>query len=167
MSQHSIKSKEICSRTLLFIATWLVSYHLHAQDSLMKIARYIDGDTVLISNNNETFSLRIADIDAPEINQSYGKKSKRALMKICEHTQIHIQLIGHDKYHRKIGRLQCNQTQVSQFMVKNGHAWFYQHYSKDKQLMIAQQDAHKHKLGLWESSNAIPPWEWRQKHKLN
>jgi micrococcal nuclease len=165
MTYYSFKSVMPYIKILLCIPIWLFSYHLHAQDSSIKIVRYIDGDTVLIDDHNQTFSLRIADIDAPEINQAYGKKSKRALMQICEHTQIHIQLIGHDKYHRKIGRLQCNQTWISEFMVKNGHAWFYQHYSKDKQLMLAEQNAHKHKIGLWESDSAIPPWEWRQKYK--
>jgi len=43
-----------------------------------------DGDTVKIKDGKDSYKLRITHIDAPERNQHYGKKSRRALIKLCQ-----------------------------------------------------------------------------------
>jgi micrococcal nuclease len=165
MKQISFSPSTLWFKTLLLSAILLISFHLHAQNTEIKITRFIDGDTVLIDDNHHTYRLRIAEIDAPEINQAYGKKSKRALMDLCKNTPVQVQLLGQDQYHRNIGKLQCNQTWVSQYMVGNGYAWFYQQYSNSLVLSHLEQEARKKNIGLWQSNNAIPPWTWRQKYK--
>lgn len=126
------------------------------------IGYFYDGDTVKIEDNGQAFKLRISDIDAPERNQSYGLKSRRALMKLCIHAEIQYQIFGTDKYQRKLGKLKCNQKDVSLFMVQNGHAWFGDHYSSDHMLLIAQQQAQQARLGLWQAESPTPPWKWRK-----
>ena len=123
-----------------------------------------DGDTVKILDNAEEYKLRIADIDAPEKAQPYGLKSRRALMRLCLRANIHAALSGMDKYQRRLGKLTCNGQDASLFMVKNGHAWFYQHYSTDSTLLDAEQEARRNKLGLWASKQQTPPWLWRKNH---
>ncbi len=126
------------------------------------IGYFYDGDTVKIEDNGQVFKLRITDIDAPERNQSYGFKSRRALMKLCSHTDINYQITGLDKYQRKLGKLQCNQQDVSLYMLQSGHAWFGNHYSSDHTLLLAQQQAQQARLGLWHAENPTPPWKWRK-----
>lgn len=128
------------------------------------IGYFYDGDTVKIEDGGLVFKLRISDIDAPERNQRYGKKARRALMKLCKRAEIHYQITGIDKYQRRLGKLQCNQRDASLFMVQNGHAWFGDHYSSDHTLLIAQQQAQQAKLGLWQAKNPTPPWKWRKNH---
>ncbi|HQN65743.1 MAG TPA: thermonuclease family protein [Methylophilus sp.] len=125
---------------------------------------FYDGDTVKINDNGQTFKLRITDIDAPERNQTYGLKSRRALMKLCTRADIRYQISGVDKYQRKVGKLQCNQQDVSLYMVQNGHAWFADHFSSDYTLYLAQKEAQQAKLGLWQDSKPSPPWLWRKNH---
>ena len=144
----------------------LVSFGASAEQNL-KITYFYDGDTVKINDGTLEYKLRLTDIDAPERNQAYGKKSRRALMQLCKNTQVQVQLSGIDKYQRNLGKLNCNQQDVSQFMVQNGHAWFYRHYSTDGTLDNAEQTARQKQLGLWANKNPTPPWIWRKNHPHN
>jgi micrococcal nuclease len=128
------------------------------------ITYFYDGDTVKIYDNGTEFKLRITDIDAPEKNQSDGKKSRRALMQLCEHGEFQAQITGQDKYGRKLGKLVCHGEDASLYMVKNGYAWFYAHYSNDGNLAAAEQQAHNNGLGLWHAKQQTPPWVWRKNH---
>ena len=126
------------------------------------ITYFYDGDTVKILDNNEEYKLRITNIDAPERNQAYGKKSRRALMSLCEGTNINVALSGTDKYQRRLGTLICNSQNASMWMLQNGHAWFNSRYSMDGTLLFAEQEARRNKLGLWASKQQTPPWIWRR-----
>lgn len=128
------------------------------------IGYFYDGDTVKIEDNGQVFKLRITDIDAPERSQRYGLKARRALMKFCIGTNVSYQITGVDKYQRRLGKLQCNQQDVSMRMVQNGHAWFANRYSADHTLLLAQQQAQQARTGLWQAGNPTPPWKWRKNH---
>ncbi len=130
----------------------------------IEITYFYDGDTVKINDVGYEYKLRITNIDAPERNQTYGKKSRRALMDFCAEATIHVAISGYDKYGRKLGKLLCNQQDVSKHMVKYGHAWFIKRYSKDYSLAVLQDKARKNKLGLWQSQQPTPPWVWRKNH---
>lgn len=128
----------------------------------LEIIRFYDGDTVRIKDGAYEYKLRLIEIDAPERNQEYGIKSRRALMQFCENTQIQVYFYGVDKYKRKLGKLHCNSFDANHWMVENGHAWFYKRFSMNYLLDIAQQNAKQEKLGLWQSEHAQPPWQWRK-----
>ena len=129
-----------------------------------EITYFYDGDTVKINDNGQEFKLRINDIDAPEKNQSYGKKSRRALMQLCESGEFKATITGQDKYGRKLGKLVCHGEDASLYMVQNGYAWFYAHYSHDGALAFAQQQARNNGLGLWGAKQQTEPWVWRKNH---
>ena len=131
---------------------------------LPEIVTFYDGDTVKIRDTNATYKLRITDIDAPERNQQYGKTARRALIKLCKRADIQVQLTGVDRYQRKLGKLSCNQQDVSHFMVQEGHAWFNARYTNDGVLAQAQQAARTQGLGLWRNQHPTPPWQWRKNH---
>ena len=130
----------------------------------LEISYFYDGDTVKVNDNGREYKLRITDIDAPERTQTYGLKSRRALMQLCKNASVQIQLLDVDKYGRKLGKLECNNQDASFYMVKNGHAWFYQQYSSDSALELAELEARNHKRGLWQSQHPTPPWVWRKNH---
>jgi micrococcal nuclease len=131
-----------------------------------EITYFYDGDTVKIKDAGLEYKLRLTDIDAPERSQVYGLKSRRALMQFCKNTDVKVFISGKDKFHRSLGRLNCNKGDASEFMVKNGHAWFNRRYSMDYTLALLQDEARKSKLGLWNAEKPTPPWVWRkiQKH---
>lgn len=125
------------------------------------ITYYYDGDTVKIVDNLTEYKLRITDIDAPERNQTYGKKSRRALRQLCDNTNIQVIIKGVDKYQRHLGELICNQQDVSAYMLNNGHAWFNKRYSNKAELAQAEKHARIKKLGLWQDEKPMAPWVWR------
>lgn len=130
----------------------------------LEISYFYDGDTVKIKDGASEYKLRITDIDAPERTQSYGLKSRRALMQFCKNASVNIYLSGMDKYQRNLGKLHCNKLDVSVFMVKNGHAWLNRRFSMDYSLDLAEQEARNNKRGLWKSGHPSPPWVWRKNH---
>ncbi len=147
-----------------FITGLLLAFCVSAH-AAPNITFFYDGDTVKVKEGLKKYKLRIGGIDAPERNQIYGKKSRRALMNLCKNTDILIIITGKDKYRRKIGNIYCNQQDAAKFMVKNGHAWFYSHFSSDMFLALNEKSAQKNNLGLWQNEKAIAPWAWRKLHK--
>jgi micrococcal nuclease len=147
---------------LAFLLVLIVfSYKAHAKP---EIAYYYDGDTVKILDQNMSYKLRINHIDAPERNQSYGKKSRRALMQLCQNKSVKVIITGVDHYQRQLGELYCDQENASVYMLKNGYAWFYTRYSNMRDFAAIEQTARENKLGLWQAKKPLAPWIWR---KLN
>ena len=130
----------------------------------VQITYFYDGDTVKIKDGSGEYKLRLTDIDAPERNQTYGQKSRRALMRLCKNADVKVQLISMDKYFRYLGKIQCNGTDVSGFMVQNGHAWVNTYYQHDADLIADFQAAQQQKRGLWQMQNPTAPWVWRKQH---
>jgi micrococcal nuclease len=130
----------------------------------LEITYFYDGDTVKINDAGREYKLRITDIDAPERNQTYGLKSRRALMQFCKKASVQVHFLSTDKYQRKLGKLECNNQDASFYMLKNGHAWFYHQYSSDSALELAALEARNHKRGLWKNQHPTPPWVWRKNH---
>lgn len=149
----------------LFISLLLVTASSLAAESYV-VSYVYDGDTVKLSNHSGNLKLRLTDIDAPERNQAYGKKSRRALTKLCKGKSIFVsaQILGTDKYNRYLGKLQCNNVDASIYLVEHGLAWHNAKYSNDTRIANAASKARQQRLGLWKSKNPMPPWVWRQKY---
>ena len=146
----------------------------HAEEGVYIVTYVYDGDTIKlhpIDSNNpyDELKFRLADIDAPERNQAYGLKSRRVLMNLCQGKSIiaTAQISGTDQYHRSLGKLQCNGTDASMYLVENGWAWHYVPYSNNTLLHNAELNAHQQNQGLWEDNNPTPPWIWRKTHQQN
>lgn len=148
--------------TAWLLVLFMMAYSQPASSA--EITYFYDGDTVKIIDAGFEYKLRITDIDAPERNQTYGKKSRRALMDFCAEANIYVAISGTDKYGRKLGKLRCNNQDVSTYMIQNGHAWFNERYSMDDSLLYQQQQARTNKLGLWKSKKPMQPWVWRKNH---
>ena len=124
-----------------------------------------DGDTVKIRQNGHLYKLRLNEIDAPELSQPSGKLARRAVIQLCINQAITFEIVGTDRYQRQLGYLQCNQTNINQYLVENGLAWHYKQYSHNQYLAQAELNAQQNRLGLWQESDPIPPWIWRRNHK--
>ncbi len=130
------------------------------------VTNLYDGDTVELSHFSGRLKLRLTDIDAPERNQTYGKKSRRALTKLCKGNKINVtaRIIGTDKYNRYLGHLECNHVDAGLYLVEHGLAWHNAKYSNNPVTQNAEHIARQNRLGLWKSKRPTPPWVWRQKH---
>lgn len=146
----------------------LLGLSSQAQDTYT-LSKVFDGDTVELQSATGRLKLRLTDIDAPERNQEYGQKSRRALIKLCKGDNIKISVAfnGKDKYDRNLGRLQCNQTDASLYLAQHGYAWHNEKYSNDAAIKAAVAKAREKRIGLWSSEDPLAPWVWRHLNMPN
>ncbi len=147
-------------------------------EEISGIPKIIDGDTVHINN----YKFRLEGIDAPEMKQlckkeslkisstidfsiykdySCGQVSKAKLKAKINGSKIKCIFTSKDRYKRYIATCFKGETNLNQWMVRNGYAIAYRRYSKK---YVPDEDfAKEKKLGLWQGK-FINPEKWR---KLN
>ena len=136
------------------------------------ISRVIDADTVVLkSDQGINYKIRLLGIDAPEINQVYGKEATIYLSNKVLGKNLRVLGENKDRYHRLLGKLILNDNDINLDLVKNGMAWHYKFYKKSQekkdQLLYSNAEiyAKVNKLGLWAEKLPVPPWQWRKKNK--
>lgn len=151
-----------------------LSLPLWADTLLGKVVAVADGDTItVVDENGITQSVRLAGIDAPEKDQSFGLESRQSLMAICLGRQVAVQLHKRDRYGRLVGKVMLDGMDVNLEQIRVGLAWHYSAYQAEQMPTDRTQYAAVEVLaraagrGLWASSPAIPPWEWRMRHRLS
>lgn len=143
---------------------------------LAKVIAVLDGDTVLLMNTDDSsaphlfYKLRLADIDAPEIDQAYGERAKQVLAEWVLHQKVHVTTVATDSYGREIGWIMLKRDTgiakaINTELVRRGWAWALSR-SRSPQLHDAQQEAQREGRGLWATADAIPPWIWRKQKLL-
>ncbi|EDD4392940.1 TPA: thermonuclease family protein [Salmonella enterica subsp. enterica serovar Oranienburg] len=127
-----------------------------------KVIRVLDGDTIEVLQENKPVRVRLANIDAPEKKQAYGRWSTNQLKSLIAAQSVTVTYTQSDRYGRIIGRVfTTNGIEANRFMVKSGAAWVYERYNTDDELPALQLEAQKMKRGLWADCQPLPPWEWR------
>ena len=136
------------------------------------IVNVVDGDTVhLLKDNEEKLKVRLQHIDAPELDQTYGKESKFLLEQLILNKKVTVIGDKKDKYKRLLGVISLDEMDINLEMIKAGAAWHFKKYAKLDQTKYQYQiyDENEHqaklkKIGLWKE-NAISPWLWRKNKK--
>jgi endonuclease YncB( thermonuclease family) len=127
-----------------------------------KIISVPDGDTIWLQTQNRKYKVRLLGIDAPEINQNFGKNSKEFLKQSVINNKGIVNLYGQDQYRRSIGVLCAKNENWNLKMIASGNAWHYSKYTKAFELENLQTKARNKKLGLWSQRQSIPPWKFRK-----
>ena len=122
-----------------------------------------DGDTLTLLVDREQIRIRLAQIDAPEIGQPYGKKAKAALSALAFRKQARVEVVDIDRYGRTVGEVFADGIDVNREMVREGHAWAYTKYSHTTEIIELEGGARAANKGLWAlpESQREPPWLWR------
>ena len=156
------KSQILTITLFLFLAPILTFAQIK-----VKVVKVKDGDTVVILDKDlKEHTIRVADIDCPEYAQPYSRVAKEFTSDEIYFREVEIISKGQDRYGRTIGFIHYgNGLDLSKELLKNGYAWHYKRYSKDKDLAALEAIAREHKLGLWKDKSPVPPWEWRRKKK--
>ena len=104
-----------------------------ASRKLVGRAWVIDGDTIAI----ERIKIRLAGIDAPELDEPWGRKSKWAMVNICKGKTIHVDLTGETSYDRLVGTCYLpDGSDIGAELIKAGLALDGSYYSKGKYLHL-------------------------------
>lgn len=100
----------------------------------------IDGDTIVINKTH----IRLAGIDAPELDDPYGKVAKRVLMGLCRGQVITAIADGSSSYERTVAVCHlADGRDLSAEMVKAGFALDWRRYSGGRYRHLEVEGARK------------------------
>ena len=141
------------------------TFHCHKPEVFIgKKNNIIDGDTISLEGRK----IRFSGIDAPEINQTCllnekiiecGKNSKNLLINKISNNEVTCLLKGKDYYGRSLGECFVNGDSLSVYMVRNGYAFDYKKYSKNK-YSDDEEFAKFNMLGMWSMEFEFP-WDYK------
>jgi endonuclease YncB( thermonuclease family) len=132
-----------------------------------KVVSIQDGDTITVLVGKEQVKVRLDGIDAPESKQAFGTKAKQHLSELIGDNQVRVVVSGKDRYGRTLGTVFVSSKNLNEQMVKDGFAWHYKQYSKERQLAQLEDEARAAKRGLWADKDPVAPWEWRKQQREN
>lgn len=150
------------------VVAWLLAFAglAHAELSGPVVA-ILDGDTIDVLVNRQPVRVRLAQIDAPERRQAFGTRSRQALAEQVFRQTVRVDEIGHDRYGRVIGTIYVGNVDVNAQMVREGMAWVYRQYAKDRGLYELERLAKESKRGLWIDPEPVAPWAYRRTKREN
>ncbi|HKU17360.1 MAG TPA: thermonuclease family protein [Steroidobacteraceae bacterium] len=127
------------------------------------LVRVKDGDSLIAKVQGVAMEFRLADIDAPELDQPYGRKAKQELVALAAGRQLVLMPIATDRYGRTVAHVWAGDTYLNREQVKRGAAWFYAEPARDSTLHDVEQEARKAQRGLWAlpSKERMEPQAWR------
>lgn len=141
----------------------------HSVDRVFEFtaSRVIDGDSIRVESNSGTFDIRLASVDAPELQQTFGIEARDHLSRMLGNLTITAWDIGTDQYDRTVAFLFIKNSDGSLFeinsqMIRDGFAWHAINHSDNQILASLESQAQYARLGLW-SDQAMPiaPWVFR------
>ena len=107
----------------------------------------IDGDTIVI----DKVHLRLFGIDAPELDQPYGRKAKSAMIGLCKGHKVRAEITENDHYDRCVARCFLpDGRDLSAELVKMGLAIDWPKYSGGAYRRLEQPDVRRR---LWRAHN--------------
>ena len=112
------------------VAVLLLSGAAHAADTAEGLVVSVhDGDNLTVLVGKQQVKVRLAGIDAPELRQPFGNRSKQSLADLCFQELAKVEQIARDRYGRSVGRVECRTVDAGAHQVATGMAsWVYDRY---------------------------------------
>jgi micrococcal nuclease len=131
-----------------------------------KVVSVHDGDTVIVrTDDGQTLKVRLQGIDAPELKQAFGSRSRDELSALVKGKPVALVEHGRDKYGRTLGTVIVDGVDANARQVATGMAWHYARFDKSAGLARAQEAARAARTGLWGDAAPVAPWEWRSQEQ--
>ena len=117
-----------------------------------------DGDSVRATDRHgQRHKIRLAYIDAPELQQAHGMAARDALRRLIDGQQVEVVVFDTDQYGREVAQ------------IEEGHAWHYVSIAKRRQdkadfaaYSHAEAGARSSRFGLWRVQSPQAPWAYRK-----
>jgi len=165
-------------RRVIIVATGLAAFALAslshpapivaAERFAARVEHVPDGDSITVrTDDGRRLKIRLAGIDAPELGQPHAQAARDHLRTRILSNTVEIQPFKTDIYGRLVARVLHEREDLALLQVSSGHAWHFERYASDQtpfeqQLYrAAQQAARGRRLGLWQSPDPVPPWDYR------
>ena len=143
------------------------------------VVKVSDGDTIQVIDSHGTkVKVRFYGIDCPETEkgnkrtgkiskqgQPYGEEAYRILQGKLRRQHVRLDVMDIDRYGRTVSIVWLGDRNINLEMVAEGWAWAYTQYldrPHASEYLQAEEQARTKRLGLWQQSNPLPPWEFRK-----
>lgn len=140
---------------------WTRQNYLTCQVTLVLSGNYFMCQT---RKGNE-YLIKMADIEAPELDQYYGKESRNCLKSIISGKKISIKVRDVTSKH-VVGELFFQRQNINREMIRQGYAWADRNNPSSIYLRI-ERDAHSYGFGLWEDVDAVYPADYRKENPVS
>jgi endonuclease YncB( thermonuclease family) len=128
-----------------------------------KVVAVADGNILTVLVDRRQVKVQLAEIDAPELKQPFGQRSRDSLADLCLGKDAVVREAGRDRYGRTIGRVACSGMDASTEQVRRGMAWVFQRSAESTSPLYFLEDAaQRSHEGLWADRSPVPPWTWRK-----
>jgi micrococcal nuclease len=134
-----------------------------------RVLRVIDGDTIDVKHHEQTVTVRLACIDAPERKQKpWGSRSTARLKQLLSPGQeVRLKPLYTDEYDRLVAEVFVGDRNLSLSMVEEGKAVVYHYFLRNcpesrNSLLQAEKSAKSQKLGFWNQRRPQMPWDFRR-----
>ncbi len=149
------------------IIFFLISFNICGSNIFSaKVIGITDGDTfTVLTKDKKQIKIRLEGIDCPEKGQDFGLKATTAISELCFNKNVRVEETGKDAYKRVLAYVYVGDVCVNKELIKQGMAWHFKKYNKNKELADLELKAKKEKTGLWSMDNPKAPWDWRKEKK--
>ena len=150
------------SLSALCLTLLLAASAVHA-DTRGRVVSVHDGDTLTVLIDHRQVRVRLTDIDAPELGQPFGTRSRQSLSDLCFGKTAALDVRGQDRYKRTLAQVTCAGTDANAEQVRRGYAWIFVRYARPgSPLPALENEARAAHRGLWRDSTPVAPWDWRR-----
>lgn len=150
-------------KMIAFLLVLMITFDGMSQVSA-RVMQVKDGDTYVLKVNESLKTVRLLNVDAPELNQSWGLQAQAKVRDLILGKYVSYEYVKTDLYDRELGRIKIGKRSLDSLLIRNGWAWHYINYDRSKKLDQLMKRASDRKLGLWEcgKENVCPPWHFRE-----
>ncbi|WP_159998895.1 thermonuclease family protein [Roseomonas sp. 18066] len=152
-------------RTALLLLLSPAAHAAAAHEAAGRVIYVHDGNSLtLLLPDQRRLRLRLADIDAPELDQPFGEHARQALTALAWQQDAIALVTGIDERERPIGKLFIAGREAGQVMLRLGAAWVARREREDPLLLGIEAEARRAGRGLWSLPDGarLTPWEWRR-----
>jgi endonuclease YncB( thermonuclease family) len=129
------------------------------------VVRVVDGDTVVLEGRER---VRVANINAPEIDEELGLESRNAAVALCQGKTARITGSTRDGYGRLVGDVEVGGQSLSALLVQKGLAHVYLippvDTARAARLLELEAEARRARRGIWGTERYRGPLHFTSFH---
>jgi micrococcal nuclease len=137
-------------------------------DFVANVVTVHEGDRLTIRHNGRSETIRLKDVDCPDLQQPYGKQAKLAMAAYVGNREVVVRGLTRDKQGRVSAEILLHDGRnVGREMLKEGLAWWQRSTSSNASFEVIEELAKAAGKGLWADSDPVPPWKWKAPKKTS
>ncbi|MEM6591994.1 MAG: thermonuclease family protein [Cyanobacteria bacterium P01_C01_bin.73] len=128
-----------------------------------------DGDTLIVSTDSKTESVRLYGIDCPELAQKpYGDQARSRIRNLlAPYDTLKIVAVDRDRHGRLVAEVWVADGCINTQLLSEGYAVAYVRHLRDEfrdRYLSAEATAREARLNFWQQSHPEMPWDYRRRH---